>query len=184
MAKEKVREERKAYAFKYLRADRQEVRQGPFFTKEEADAGRSMMKSAGAVVSDVFAIEVTGEQLEMLKSGKGGLADGRVKAFEAYLSKELEILDDETVGYLIVYKYLRELGIRVRRYVKYNFPSPKGLPSAELIKEFTRYRNEYREGVAGVLLEMSASYSPADGSVPEDIGEMLRKLSEEVARTR
>lgn len=102
-----------------------------------------------------------------------------VKIFETYLNKELSVFEGG-VGYDIVYDYIKELEERIQRFIKFHNPRvrrKKGVPR-EFIKSSARYSKKYLKGVADILREKSMLYSPADGSVPEDIGNLLRKLSD------
>lgn len=106
-------------------------------------------------------------------------AASMVKTFEIYLNKESSVLKDG-VGYGIVYDYIKELEERIQRFVKYHDPEvrrKKGVPR-KIIESSARYSKKYLEGVASILREKSMLYSPVDGSVPEDIGKLLRKLSD------
>lgn len=170
------------YAFKYLRAGRVEVERGPFLKKKRAERSKEVMAKMGAICTDVYPMDGNSQQVEILKAEEKGYVEGLLKKFEVYLGKELSVLDGG-VGYAIVYSYIRELEKRVKRYVREHNPTPnkkvkcKKMPD-DLIKKFTRYGKAYLKGVASILREKSMLYSPADGSVPEDIGNLLRKLSD------
>lgn len=177
-----------AYAFKYLRADMKEVERGPFLTKKEANRARSTMKRAGAMVTDIYPTDGDAEQMEILKAQKDSYVAGLVKAFEVYLRRELDVLDAD-LGYEIVYEYIKEFESRVKRYIKEHDPTPskmakkKGMPT-NFIRKFARYGRAYLKEVAVVLKEKSESYSPMDGSVPEGIGKLLEKLSQEFLQAK
>jgi hypothetical protein len=172
------------FAFKYLRADRQGVEVGPFLGQDEAEKARGTMKHAGAVVTEVYPVDGDAEKLAILKAQSEGYVKGLIKAFKSYLRKELDVLKDDKINYDIVYEYLKELKVRVRRYVKSNDPSLKEMSKDELVRKFARCGKAYRKGVAVALLKTAEHYSPIDGSVSEDIGETLVKLSREFSETK
>lgn len=103
------------------------------------------------------------------------------KSFEVYLQSELDVLE-VVDSYDIIYNYVNEFEKRVKRYIKSHNPAPskkakgKGMPD-DLIKKFADHGKKYLRGVASILKKKSRNYSPMEGSVPEDIGELLKKLS-------
>lgn len=117
----------------------------------------------------------------MKKEKKDNYVARLTKSFEAYLQGELDVLEIVD-NYDIIYDYVREFERRVRRYIKSHNPKPKKkikeLPD-DVRKQFIEYGKKYLRGVVRILKGKSSLYSPIDGSVPEDIGELLKKLSRE-----
>jgi hypothetical protein len=175
-----AKETNQLYAFKYLRADMEEVELGPFLTKQEAGDRKTMMATAGAICTEVFPIEGDIDTIRLLTARKKGYILGLMEEFRAYLQKELAVLDCDGVAYGIVYDYINELRTRIRRYVDYHVPKimNSAVKKARLIQR--RERREFLAIVAAVLKKKSGEYSPSDGSVPEDIGRLLQELAAEI----
>ena len=163
-----------SFAFKYLRADRQESVMGGFSTKEKAEQGRKAMADAGASCSPVYPVE----EKQTEKTGNETYFEGKISRFKNYLNLELEILDHEGVNYEIVYDYLKEFPRRILRFVRGNTPYIPKENSGPLDEAD---RKEYLARIAMVLEDKSRDFSPMDGSVPEDIGRNLKSLSGLVA---
>ncbi len=169
------------YAFKYLRADREEVEQGPFLAKRKAEEGKKKMLKMGAVCTDVYPIKSDPEQVKILKARKGDYLAEIIAVFEIYLSRELSVLA-VGVGYNIVYDYINELAKRIDRFIKHNMPTVFSEFNKEAKEKLARYRKEYLKGVADILKQKSRHYSPMNGSVPESIGKLLQDLSDKYLR--
>ena len=117
----------------------------------------------------------------MKKEKKDNYVARLTESFEAYLQSELDVLEIVD-NYDIIYDYVREFERRVKRYIKSHNPKPKkkieGLPD-DVRKQFIDYGKKYLRSVVRILKSKSSLYSPIEGSVPEDIGELLKKLSRE-----
>lgn len=109
----------------------------------------------------------------------------QIADFENYLKLELEILDCKGVVYSIVYDYIRELKVRLLRFIMQNcpeVPSPKQNYAFNewmkgRIEEVKEERKIYFQRIAEILEEKSFHYPASSGSVPEDIGKTLKKIS-------
>lgn len=158
------------YQFDYLSGARSPKAIGPYLEKSKAEEKRRRATSMGIPCTQVYPVEGDPETVKFLKAKKQGFVEGALAEFEFYLKRELAVLDS-VVGYEITYNYIRELRKRVRRFVRKNAP-PKGSPTTK------KMRPIYLEGVSVILQEKAQRYSPMDGSVPEYIGDLLRKLAE------
>lgn len=178
-----------AFAFDYLRVDGKKVKQGPFLTREKAEAGRKIMADAGAVCSDIYEIEIDSRETDILRAKEKGYVAGKAEAFRVYLTRELAVIDAEGIGYKIVYDYLKELEKRVLRFVKENLPwVPTGTEEDKFkgkdIKDWRQEREGYKQLIVAILKEEASHFSPLDGSVPEDIGKVLETLSEKILQMK
>lgn len=167
-----LKESKMSYTFKYLRADRQEVEMKPSFdTSEEAERGRQSMISVGAVCSEVYLIEKTSPAI----TSTDDYFEKKISQFNSYLEKELEVIVHEGVKFNIVYGYLLELPERILRFVRGNAPYIPKMAEGGLFDRLDR--QIYLVGVSEKLMSRAQGYSPMDGSVPEDIGKILKNLS-------
>jgi hypothetical protein len=74
------------FAFKYLRADRQEVELGPFLTKTEANRAKKVMEDMGAICGAAYPANISKEEFEALRTGD------KSWSFKTYLRRELDVL--------------------------------------------------------------------------------------------
>jgi hypothetical protein len=171
-----------AYRFNYLRANIEEVAIGPFLTREEAENKQKRMVGFGAKCTAVYPVDVPPENLVQLKAEKDGYVAGKVAEFRTYLAAELDVLDAVHI-YHIIYKYINPLRGRVMEFLRAHMPDvTPGIYTKEVEGKFALYKVEYLMAVAEELESKSGGYGWADGSVPEDIGKLLKELSKEVLR--
>lgn len=104
----------------------------------------------------------------------------RVNAFECYLARELNILDEGTIGYAIAYDFLETTVRRIRCYINFNAPAlaPR---DANLPEDFCQHcsqaREQYLLRVASFLRQQAKRYHSSDGSFWEDLRAQLMNLS-------
>ena len=173
-----------AFAFKYFRADGQWVELGPF-DKVNAQEKRDKMAEFGAKCSEIYPVEVPAEQYIRISAERESYVAGNVAEFKAYLSAELNVLD-AVRSYHIIYIYLREFKSRIERFLKQETPGTGMTPgtySRDIEAKFALFRVEYLMAASTELKDYSICYGPTDGSVPEDISQLLEDLSREVLRS-
>lgn len=166
------------YAFKYLEGGGEEREVGPFKNKKSAKKSREKMQRLGAKCTDIYPYPRDASAGIRTNVPGKDYAGGLVEKFEGYLARELAVLNGG-VGYEIVYSYLDELSNRITRFVRYHEPKikkKKGVPMS-VVNQTDLYKARYLQGVAYVLRWQAGQYSPLFGSVPEDIGKLLRKLA-------
>lgn len=175
-----------AYTFKYLRGDGEEIEKDSFLKLKKAKECKKKMVDAGAICSDIYPIEIDSRKIRILEEKEKSFVDGKVAIFEDYLDNELNILDSEGVTYQIVYNYIREFEPRLLRFIRENIPwwasdkSPLGLDKVK-IRGYKKERKEYLKRISSILEDKANFYTPVMGSVPEDIGKLLRDLSIKVS---
>lgn len=168
-----------AFAFKYLRADRQEVELGPF-SQDTAQKKRERMEEFGAQCSNVYPVKVSPEEYTRLQVERESYVAGKVAEFKKYLSAELNVLD-AVHSYNIIYNYINSLRGRISEFLEQETPGvPPNVYLAEVEAKFALYRAEYLLEISQELARRFSHYSPMDGSVPEDIGNLLQELSKEI----
>lgn len=178
-----------AYTFKYLRGDGEEVEKDPFLKLKEAKECRRRMVDAGAICTDVYPAKVDNRKIKILEEKEKSFVDGKAAIFEDYLNNELSILDSEGVIYQIVYDYIREFESRLLRFINANIPwwvsdrIPLGLDKAK-IRICKKERKEYLKKISSILEYKANFYTPVMGSVPEDVGKLLRNLSMKVSEMK
>lgn len=101
--------------------------------------------------------------------------------FKEYLQKELGVLK-AVKSYEIIYTYLEQFPGRIKTFIK-DVSEISSSTLDRLPKEFRESlltdREAYLKKAAALLEEESKAYSPLDGSVWEDVGNMLKQLSED-----
>lgn len=96
------------------------------------------------------------------------LIKNHIEQTKGYILTELRVLE-EVNSYDIIYDYLRQLPGRIRKFVN---DRTKRLED-ELLKGI------YLSTVSEEVKKVASNYSPMDGSVPQDIGDTLKKLADE-----
>ena len=161
------------FAFNYLRADLSESRIGPFDYEFEAETRKQRFLSFGATCSSVFPTD------DEPPKKKDNYAEQKLDEFKNFFGKEMALLEAPGVSYSIVYQFLLTLIYHIKLYVAKNDWSKSEF--AETIAGKTGYPpNFYLEEIAKFLLKEAGYYNPLDGSVPEDIGEELKKLAQQI----
>jgi len=160
------------FAFNYLGTDGVRKRIGPF-TQKEAEKRQNQFAKSGMICSKIFPTK------KDPPAKRNNFAELKIAEFEDFFQKEMALFKTESIEYAIIYQFLLTLIYHIKLFVAEHDWSKS--PYADiLVKKTGRPPNYYLREVAKIISTEASLYSPADGSVWEDLAKELRALARQV----